>query len=407
SLEHPNLKRVIAAGRAKGRLYYASEFVAGKSVNQLIRSEGRVPLRAAARIVRAVAAGLRYAHSKNIYHGDIRPSNILVTPEGGVKLSDTGVAKNVQKNIERLIQVDGVTPFYMAPELATPRGVADARSDVYELGATYFHMVTGRPPFQGNTPLQILMRMAQEQPPAAHLVNPKVPPEVSAVIKKMMAPEFRDRYETMEEVTKELDKIEGVSSSAEIPVALEYPKAEALPEGVPGQPVPVAKVPRARGKPKAAKPKGAKPKAAKRAGPKGSGLRRAVKAKPKGEARETGKEGRSRPAPQKPSSAMPLLLFLGFLAVAAAVIVVLVMQLKKKEPRRGERGGATTTTTAPAAAPAASPAQPTQPADPTATETPDADEPAARDAGQPGREDKGFGDSLLGPRGKAYEGGGR
>ncbi len=392
TIEHPNLKRVIAAGRASGHLYYASEFVAGKSVNQLIRSEGRVPLRAAARIVRAVASGLRYAHSRNIYHGDIRPSNILVTPEGGVKLSDAGVAKNVQRNIERLIQVDGVTPFYMAPELATPRGVADARSDVYELGATYFHMVAGRPPFQGNTPLQILMRMAQEQPPAAHLVEPKVPPEVSGVIKKMMSPEFRDRFETMEAVIKELDKIEGVSSSTAIPVAMEYPEAEALPEGVPGRPVPVKK------KAKRATAADAKPK---------------VKPKSKAEV-EGGKESRARPAPRKPSAALPLILFLAFLAVAAAVIIVLVIKLKEKKTKPKDAADTTTNSAsagAPAETPTATPATPATPpaAPPPAApaETPKVDTSPERPPARPERETGGHGESLFGPGGKAFDGGGK
>jgi hypothetical protein len=251
-------------------------------------------------------------------------------------------------------------------------------------------MVTGRPPFEGNTPLQILMRMAQEQAPAADLVNTSVPAEVSALIKKMMAPEFRDRYQDMESIIKELDRIENVSSGAAAP-ALQYPKAEALPEGVPGKPVPVRR--------KA--PKRARPKKARQPAKKGSGLRRGVKVEP----REGGKEGRTRAAPQKPSSSMPLLLFLGFLAVAAAVILVLVMKLKEKDTKK-DRPSAdapaaeapATVTERPAAAPGAQPGAPAEGTAP-APETPPGPKPKEKPAGEHGR-------SLFGPGGVHFEGGG-
>ena len=155
-------------------------------------------------------------------------------------------------------------------------------------------MVTGHPPFKGNTPLQILMRMAQEQPPAPHVVNPKVRPEVSVIIRKMMAPEFRNRYGTMDEVMRDLDKIEGLGTMSSSPLELQYPEAEAFPEGVPGRPVPVVK-------------------------------RRAIP-------RE---EGRRRPAPPEPSSTKSLVLLLTFLAIAAAIIWFLLTKGREKDGKDG------------------------------------------------------------------------
>jgi len=207
SLDHPNIKRVVAAGRAAGHLYYATEFVDGTSVRQIMGQKGKLPPAEAARIAGKVAEGLCHAHSRSIYHGDIRPCYIIVSAEGDVKLAECGVAKNVHENIERLVQRHGVTPFYVAPELAAPSGVADARADIYELGASLFHMVTGRPPFEGNTPLQILMRMAEEEPPKAHEVDPKVPAKLSKIIRKMMAPRIRDRFQDMDEVVDVLGRI--------------------------------------------------------------------------------------------------------------------------------------------------------------------------------------------------------
>jgi hypothetical protein len=229
-------------------------------------------------------------------------------------------------------------------------------------------MVTGRPPFQGNTPLQILMRMAQEQPPAAHLVNPKVPPEVSAIISRMMAPEFRDRYETMEAVLKDLDNVEGMTSSTAIPVVLEYPKAEAYPEGVPGRLVPVAKTKVARGKAEGEEATGSV---------------------------EAGKPGRERRVPGKPSAGIRILLYLAFLAVVGGVIWFLAMKVREKNAKREGEGA--TTISDPAAPPALTPAPP-----PSSTETSGDSRPAAKKEPVK-KEEPAHGRSLLGQDGDFWQ----
>jgi len=322
-LFHPNIKRVLAAGRAKGHLYYASEFVAGKSVKQLLDSEGRVSTRAANRIVRAVAEGLKYAHAQGIFHGDIRPSCILVMPDGQVKLAEVGVAKNIRENLERLTRAHGVTPFYTAPELATPQGKIDARTDVFGLGATYYHMVTGKAPFEGSSPLQVLMRMAEQETVPAHIANPSVPFQVSELIKKMMAPEPDERFQSMEELIAELDRTENLQTITGAPVAvrgtpapvkLAYSPAEARPEGVPGRPVPVA-----------ARRSGARARSETGArGARGSGERRATGL------RQREHDGGARPhAARGGSAAVGLVLLLVFLAAAALVIAILVRRRQR------------------------------------------------------------------------------
>lgn len=308
SLFHPNIKRVIGAGRDKGHLYYASEFVEGKSVRQLLESEGRVSVRAANRIVRAVADALRYAHAQGIFHGEIRPSYILVTPTGQVKLAELGVAKNIRENLERLVRAHGVTPFYVAPELATPQGVIDARTDMFELGATYYHMVTGKPPYEGSSPLQVLMQMAEQEVVPAHIVNPNVPFQVSEIIKKMMAPEPAERFQSMDELIAELDRTEnlqtitGGTAVASGPVKLEYSPAEARPEGVAGKPVPLARK-------RPAKP--------------GSGTARRPASGMRAGMRERDTKARAQARPGS-SAAVGLVLLLVFLAAAALVIALLV-----------------------------------------------------------------------------------
>lgn len=313
TLRHANIKKIIAAGRALGHFYYASEFLNGKSVRQLIEKEGRIPFRAATRITRAVAEGLKYAHSQGVFHGDIRPSAILVTPDGQVKLAEVGTAKNVRQNVERLAQIHGVTPFYMAPELGTADGTTTASTDVFGLGAVYYHMVTGKPPYEGNSPLQILMRMAEEEPLPASAVDAEIPAEGSRVIQRMMSPEPLERYMSMEEVIAELDRVLGLAPRVGPVSDLKYPTAEAVPEGISRRPA--SGVRRARPARPAARP-GARP---------GARRRRAR------EPREIEGEEAPRAAKGTPAGTVIGLVLL-FLFLAAAAVLIIYLLRTEPEP---------------------------------------------------------------------------
>jgi len=120
--------------------------------------------------------------------------------------------------------------YHERRESTTPQGKVDARSDMFELGATYYHMIAGKAPFEGTSPLQVFMLMAEREAPAVHLVNASVPIQVSDVIKKMMSPEPEDRYQTMEELIDALDQTESLQSISELPEELDFPVAEAAPE---------------------------------------------------------------------------------------------------------------------------------------------------------------------------------
>jgi len=228
-LKHPNLKRIIAAGRSKDHLYYASEFVEGRSAHMLVEDEGRLSVPEAGRVIRGVAEGVRYAHAGGVLHGDIRPSHIILTSGGGVKLAETGVAGNIRDGVERLLQGLGctfadalvqnelrgqvqqllrdrcVTALFMAPEVCGSHGAADVRTDIYGLGAAYYYMVTWLPPFSGTPPLRMLMGMdgAATAPDA---LNRELPVNVSLLIQKMMAPDPAERHQTVAELIEDLDK---------------------------------------------------------------------------------------------------------------------------------------------------------------------------------------------------------
>jgi len=228
-LKHPNLKRIIAAGRVEGHPYYASEFVEGRSAHMLVEDEGRMSLPEAGRVIRAVAEGLRYAHAGGVLHGDIRPSHIIVSSGGGVKLAETGVSGNIRDGVERLLQDLGctfadalvqnklrgqvqqllrdrcVTALFMAPEVCGSHGTADARTDIYGLGAAYYYMVTWLPPFSGTPPLRMLMGM-DGAATAPRALNRDLPLDVNLLIQKMMAPDPAERHQTVAELIEDLDK---------------------------------------------------------------------------------------------------------------------------------------------------------------------------------------------------------
>ncbi|MHC4788265.1 MAG: serine/threonine-protein kinase, partial [Planctomycetota bacterium] len=202
-LRHPNIVRGRAVGEDSGRYFFAMEFVPGSSVRAIVEAAGPISLREAALLVLQVAAGLAYGHERGIVHRDIKPGNILLTREGTAKLADFGLARRLDADLTALTR-SGMgmgTPQYMAPEQIRDARSADARSDVYSLGATWYHMVVGRPPFLGATMLEVCQKHLGEEllPPAA--ANSTVPEEVSKIIERMMAKDPNERCQTAADVT--------------------------------------------------------------------------------------------------------------------------------------------------------------------------------------------------------------
>ncbi len=231
-VEHPGLKKVAGAGKDKGHLYYASEFVAGKSLRRLIGEQGRIPTRVATHIVRQVAEVLKHAHGKGMVHGEVRPSNIIVTHDGKVKLAGLGQAKDPRANILFLARSAGEVPLYMAPEQGTEGAMVDHRADVFSLGATWYHMVAGSPPYKGKAPIEVLMRMAEEDVERPETVQPKVQKPISDIIMKMMAIEPDERYQSMQALLLDVENIASLETGKFEPVKeLSYPKEQARPEG--------------------------------------------------------------------------------------------------------------------------------------------------------------------------------
>ncbi len=209
-LKHDHIVTVYEAGEADGYLYIALEYVEGTDVHELIRKRGVIPVRRSIEIVQQVALALQHIYERGVVHRDIKPSNLLVTHDGTVKLTDLGLARSLddsqRSNITRAGTTVG-TVDYMPPEQARDSKAADIRSDIYSLGCTWFHMLTGRPPFPQGDLLAKLNAHANQPPPDPRRWNRSVPESVVAVLHRMMAKKPEDRYQTPAELLEDLETV--------------------------------------------------------------------------------------------------------------------------------------------------------------------------------------------------------
>ena len=209
-LNHVHIVQGIDVGEAEGFYYFAMEYVEGPTLAEILRERGRLSERDALRVVLQVAMGLEHAHDRGLIHRDIKPSNIIFsTTEKVVKLADLGLAKRYVERTGELTQTGRLvgTPYYMAPELARGEVVADIRSDIYSMGATFYHAVTGSPPFEGSTPAEILVKHINEPLTPPDQVNLLLSTGTCEVIEKMMAKEPKDRYQSPRDVVMDVRRL--------------------------------------------------------------------------------------------------------------------------------------------------------------------------------------------------------
>ncbi len=222
-LNHPHLVRTIDFGESKGTYYIAMEVVEGGTLDHHLNVSGAIPERTALKIARDLLGALQYAHEKGLIHRDIKPSNILFDREGKSKLSDFGLAKAAEPDPQFMTHGTTVgTPHYMAPEQA--RGeTLDIRADLYAMGATLYHAVTGQTPFSGSSAAVMHSHLKRELPPPESL-NPNLSPGCVAIIKRLLAKDRKDRYATpaaaAEDIIRLLRGEQPQSATMASPVAL-------------------------------------------------------------------------------------------------------------------------------------------------------------------------------------------
>jgi serine/threonine protein kinase len=218
NLSHPNIVPVFDWGEDGGTYYIVMEFVDGRTLSSILRTAGELHPDRAAEIAADVAGALSYAHKRGVVHRDVKPGNVLITEEGVVKVTDFGIARalNTEESLTQTGAVMG-TATYFSPEQAEGVGV-DARSDIYSLGVVLFEMVTGRPPFLGDTPVSVASKHVREHPPTPREINPAIPADFEAIILKCMAKSPEHRYATGDELRADLLRFrEGRSVLATIP----------------------------------------------------------------------------------------------------------------------------------------------------------------------------------------------
>jgi serine/threonine protein kinase len=221
---HPHIAAALHASTHEGRLYLVMEYVPGVDLKTQVRQSGPLPVEQACSLIRQVAAGLAYAHQQGIVHRDVKPANLMLTADGTVKILDLGLARVTTPEVldPQAAHTHAGTTLgtldYMAPEQARDARRADARSDLYSLGCTFYYLLTGRPPFEGGSQLDKAMAHALEAPPAVQQVRPDVPQAVADIVHKLLAKQPEDRYASARALVEALDRATLLSAPADAPV---------------------------------------------------------------------------------------------------------------------------------------------------------------------------------------------
>ena len=208
SLNHPAIVAVYDTGEEDqlgNQPYIVMEYVEGRTLRDVLKVEGRLMPRRAMEIVADVCAALDFSHRNGIVHRDVKPGNAMITRTGAVKVMDFGIARAVADNSATVTQTAAVigTAQYLSPEQARGENV-DARSDVYSTGVLLFELITGSPPFTGDSPVAVAYQHVRENPPPPSTLNPDVPPELDAIVLKAMAKNPANRYQSAGEMRADL-----------------------------------------------------------------------------------------------------------------------------------------------------------------------------------------------------------
>lgn len=211
ALSHPNIVRVFDAGDDNGLRYIIMEYVSGQTLADVLAAQGKLDVPHALQILKDITSALVHAHARGIIHRDITPGNIMITPDGQVKLTDMGLAKQVGSQLATGATETGATvgtPYYMSPEQVVDSKSVDPRTDLYSLGATMYHLVTGKRPFDGGSAYEIMRRVETEDPVGLHRLEPSVRRDVCRLVERLMAKSRRDRYQSAEELVEDIERIE-------------------------------------------------------------------------------------------------------------------------------------------------------------------------------------------------------
>ncbi len=226
-LQHQNIVSIYEYGEEKGLKFFAMQYIEGEDLSKRIAGKKTIPVSDIVAFSKQICRGLRYAHSRNVIHRDIKPQNVLLDENNICKLSDFGIAKIFeQKNITMTGMAVG-TPEYMSPEQAEGSAV-DIQTDIYSLGVLIYEMLAKRPPFTGNNPVAVAYKQVHEYPvpPSAHRKD--IPKRLELIVLKALKKNRKERYRSIEEMLQDLDtvNVDTISNDTTISFAIQRKSAD-------------------------------------------------------------------------------------------------------------------------------------------------------------------------------------
>ncbi len=208
-LSHKNIVTIFDLGEERGTAYLAMEYLEGEDLRSLMRT-GSITLEEKLRIVREICEGLSHAHENKVIHRDIKPANIFLTKSGQVKILDFGLARTMQSDLTNTGQALG-SPNYMSPEQVRGEDL-DHRTDIFSVGVLFYELLTLRKAFQGDSFTSTIFKILQNDPEPIENFNSEIPPEICAIVFRALAKKPEDRYSTLDEMRRDLDRVTGLST---------------------------------------------------------------------------------------------------------------------------------------------------------------------------------------------------
>lgn len=232
-LNHPNVVQIYDIGETQGTRFFSMEYVPGRTLADMVRLDGKIEAETAVGYILQAARGLQHAHERGLIHRDVKPDNLLLTEQGVVKVADLGLVKTPEapqvrvgrRPLDETDSGSGLaslapnmtgyrialgTPAYMAPEQCRDASVVDHRADIYSLGCTLYVLLTGQPPFEADTAVELMSKHAYQPLVPPDQISNRVPKEVSAIVQRMMEKDPEGRYQNMGEVVRVLEEWLGV-----------------------------------------------------------------------------------------------------------------------------------------------------------------------------------------------------